>query len=402
MIRYFMSGIALMALGLPVFGQDLHVVSLGGLQSEASVCHPGCDEKILRLSGLTDLDAYVVDTQHSDILLVGRKEPGRIALRLSDLALALQATAYKFAKEEGRVLVVSELAVSLDPSPENVAALMAVGDALSHASQGAQLQAVLDRWVALCENPHTASVYGMPRSAGISKAALSIDYALKRQVSGASRIPSDRYFSLTDLTRQEIEADFFSDHPKGVELSGLSRFWITPRKGTYRYDEAAQAAIIDDFGLEILTEQQKLVGSEVVDRGGPGRLPAKWAERATELIPVLLEIDEDWQRVDQFARMLALAHMIRDEGALETSTLSLDWLIDAFAGPVEEVPSGFAGHPHIERFELSKSQGNMRMTSNVVLPSCGGVSFRIELEKLPPEIEPDRQLRDFADGLRHE
>lgn len=368
------------ALAMP---DNPEILSLSDIQQEAQMCHPDCPEHVTRLRGMTDIDAFVLDPDRGDIILVGRKTPGKIALRLSDLGLALQATQRSFARREGNRIILTELAVSLDPSPEDVAALMAVGAHLAGASSDQQLRSVLDRWISACETPHEAKVYGMPRHVGIALSALTIDYEMKKQISGAMPIPSESYVSLADLTRREIARHFHNGTAAPVDVTGLSRFWISPRKGYYHFDRDAGAAVITSFGLEILTEQQKLAGNKVVDRGGPGRLPSEWAKRTTELIPELIAGDEDWQRVDQFARMLAIADMMDVEGAVKNSGLSLDWLIHSYDVPVVEVPESMKGHANVHKFELNKTDNNLTTQSRVVLPSCGGVSFRIEMEQEP-------------------
>ena len=223
-------------------------------------------------------------------------------------------------------------------------------------------------------------VYGMPRTA-VAKAALVIDKAMKAQVSGARPIEVEGYISLGDLTKRDIERHMRGEAINPPALGTLSRFWITPREIIFHSDTETGAAAIDSFGLQILTEQQILRGEEVVDFGGPGQLQREWAERTTALIPYLIATDSNWNRVHQFGRLLAIAHMLDAEDAEIRSGLSLDWLERSYELPIVPIPAEFLGEANVDRFAFTEQTSRGSRTTEVTLPSCGGVDFGISLKR---------------------
>ena len=96
------------------------IVSLAVMQSRIADCIPDCPAEILQITGLTTIDAFVLDPDNRDILLVGRRERGQTSLRLEDLVLALQITAGRFGRRVGSTIHRTDAAVSLDPDPKNV------------------------------------------------------------------------------------------------------------------------------------------------------------------------------------------------------------------------------------------------------------------------------------------
>ncbi|WP_299590329.1 hypothetical protein [uncultured Tateyamaria sp.] len=378
----------------------MRVVSLKELQRRARACWAAqsCSSDVLNLGGLTELQGYVLDPEHRDILLIGMRSDAA-PIRFGDWLVALKAAHYEFASRQGSTLFVSSVGVSIDPQQHVLRKLGEAGSRFRAARGPMEIRAALEQWRKVCGTPDSqvSRVEGLPfengRAPKIADIMLELDVALKYWISNSTRPQVEGYASLLELYLAEIEAAW--DAGRGLpEISGLSRFWVSPTEAFVSEDPSTGAAVVDRFGLQLLSEAQQLDGSgRVSGTGHAGELPFAWARLISGLVPQIIEVDPLWARVAQMAQALLLAEMLRDGRAEERSALDLTWLRQQAGVLFEPYPMAYAGHAHVEIVTREEDTLRGKRVQTATVPSCGGVSLAIKRQTRISDLLPLAEAR---------
>lgn len=374
------------------FPEHGRAVSLSVLQERLKTCNPYggvCPAILEQMAGLRRVDGFIIDEEAQDIILFGQVvDDGWPALLTENFVYALRSTAHKYAKREGNTIWVTSPGVSIDTTPEVFRDLQKAGNQLNQAKADQQAyQAALDEWTSICQRPAPTRVLGLPWTSAVAKTMLDVDYSLKRLAAGDETVSVPGYKSLMDLRMEAVKKAIADKAP--MIASTINRFWFFPKPLEVTVDDTA--AIIQSFGIQVLTEEQYLnaKGDEVVGSGKASTLAGHWATMLSDMFPAIAAQRPDFRRVENFGWALAVAKTMEKMQAAERSSLDLTWLLDHYKTAVVEVPRQFNGHFGCGVYNWEKTDGNKRMKGRVTMPTCGGVEMRVEL---PAE----QMIRDYG------
>ncbi len=352
---------------LPVAGR---AVSLRVTQEHLKNCRArtDCDTGADNFYGLQRLHGFVVDIEHRDVVLFGT--PGSEALRLDDFVVALRNVWLMYAQHHGRTIVYEPQACSIDPDPDTFEALSKISG--THAAT----PALAREWETACNRPQAVKIYGMPRSPFAASCVLA-DYEMKSWVNGsmsAFGVGGVPDLALTSVRRQIEQGSKNIKVPAG----GINRYWFAA--GETNYQEHEGSIWLSRLQVVLLTEQQFLSRrQEIAGTGHANAFAEAVSECFTRKLPTLASGFSAFGRLEQLYRHVAIAKILRQTDKESRLPLSLRFLLEE--QPLAEVsmPDTLPGVSGFKHF----SHGDGNTTHYLMMPSCGGASFRMEPAKTP-------------------
>lgn len=157
-------------------------VSLNVLES---VVKSGASKEALRLCGITRVSGYVVDKQGRDIILFGKVDPSYPTLHLEDFIVALRNVRLAYARKRGHTYYYSPPGCSIDPNPQVLRELQAIGDRVSQTADPEERHRLLQEWEVAGRQPQSVRVLGVPFYTRFAKVMVDADYYMKRLVNGS-------------------------------------------------------------------------------------------------------------------------------------------------------------------------------------------------------------------------
>ncbi len=376
----------------------IRAVSLKSLQRQLGSCTPGgsCSEELLKLGGLTRIQGYVLDDAGNDLILFGPAEPESSPLHTEDLVVALRNAWLKYAELKGDVRYYSYPGCSLDPDPILLRQLEEIGDKLFSDSSSHEPENELAKWRALCTQPQTVSVQGVPFNSHFARVMVDADYYAKRLVDGSASLLLDGFENLVDMTLDSVRQDRLKNQPITISASCLNRFEFCPGENQYRYDDGI--VLIDKCPVFLLTEEQYLTkDNEISGRGKPDPLAEKFACDFTRRYPEIARQKPIYRELEDLFRFVALAKIMKLKQV--DNQIDLGYLLDqAPISPVKVDPT-LPGISQVKELRHRWDFPDRSETLQLWLPSCGGVSMRIEVNPEDLLKEGKGELTELRESI---
>lgn len=359
----------------------MRALSLRVLQERVQHCQPQghCDDDVLYLAGLKRIQGYIVDTEQHDLVLVGQTEPAAWpALHLQDLVIALRDAWQLYAVTRDNVRYIADPGVSIDPHPQVIAQLQRIGDSLHQQSGEAAQEKSLAAWHATCHQPQQTRADGIPFDTHFTSIMLQADYDLKRFVDGSEPLAIEGFSSLSALHLEAAKRALKAGKVAPFSLTTMSRFWFSPGRLTLK--EQPGIALIDTFGIKLLTEEEHLSQQgQIVGNGTATPLAAQWAQMVTHLYPHIAAQRPVFRELENLAWLVALARTLKFREAPTAAGLSLEWLLTHFAVPATPVPRTVPGHSNVHTYQYREAVAGGYVVGSLLLPSCGRVHLAVEV-----------------------
>ena len=353
-------------------------LSLTVLQEKLKECMSSvnCPDSLLKLCGLTRIEGYVLDEANNDLLVFGQGDPKSPPLYTENFVVALRNAWLKYVELKGNTRYYSDPGCSIDPDPNLMRQLAEIRNKVfSHSTSGGA-EDELERWHAICGQPQTVSVQGIPFNTRFARIMVDADYYAKRLVDGSVSLDIDGFTSLTDMTLDSLKRDILSNKPTSVSASFMNRFEFYPGENKYKYDEGI--VLIDKCPVVIQTEEQYLTRSnKIAGTGKPDRLAETFAQAFSVRYSEIARQRPIYSELEGLFRFVALAKIMKYNGV--EKEINLDYLLDLAHVLRVSVDSTVPGISHVKEFQHRWDYADSYETLDLWLPSCGGVTIRIDV-----------------------
>jgi hypothetical protein len=367
--------------------EQYRAVSLKVLQERLRICVPAadCDDDVLTLCSLTQIDGYIIDEKNNDLILYGSVEPERPPLYTENLVVALRNKWNKYAKVVGNTIYYSDPACSIDPDSQTIQTLIALGEELSQAENEEAVAEVLKRWDTACVAPEAVSVFGVPFDSRFAGIMVQADYDMKRLASGIDSLPVEGFRSVSQVVLDEVREDLKNQRSPRLPGMMMNRFWFAPGENTYLADDSTVR--LDRCDIVLLTE------AEYFRQGTLDPYAKQFAESFTRLYREVAAARPIYFELESLFRFVALAAIMETNRV--STTIDLNYLLDEYPLPKTIVNPTLVGLPHQEHMEHRRDYDGGYEVFQSWLPMCGGVGIRIPtVTRLPfPKPRPDLKLR---------
>ena len=298
---------------LPGERRCLSLRVLAELVREAEASGQPLAEEALSLAGIGRLEGFYVDTDHADVVLVGRREAGRPSLRLDDLVLALriaQGDADPFC--------------SLDPRPEHVLRTQQVLHEKPARSDREALRRLADRLQAAI-GPQDVVVGGVPRTSHWAHVMIDADYDMKKISQGKLSVPG--VASQIAMTLAERRRQIETGAQGGPAGARMSRFWFHVADGAPTFLETEGMVFVQACAVSVLTEAQRASADGTLsDSGADDDSAAAWARTFSAAYDAVARAAPSCAELENLYRLLAVARAIEHRGAAGRAGLDLSGL----------------------------------------------------------------------------
>ncbi len=335
------------------------------------------------LCGIDQMNGYLVDAEHQDIVLLGRAAEQRPALHYDDLVLMLrsQALNHQFPY------------CSLDPYPRNILALnkvLAQTPDLSNDHSVRRYGEQLKKTVGGMQ----VVVGGVPKQSSISHAMIYSDYIMK-QLSLGLRSDSEMP-SMMDRTRLNSE-DNEQSGAQGASSSGkLARFWFHIDQGDPKFITSPSADIVNLASAKVvlLTERQMTTADgHLVDAGDDDPQLQTYADLHTAHFQQLARQYPEYASLENLYRLLALIHAMTVKNALSAANLDVEYLLRR--SPLLELKPMPVDLQGLVNYDLSKTEtdtGRSKLQRFSFSVAAGGVSMETPLSPRNFELGDPKRL----------
>lgn len=358
-------------------------ISLKVIQKKIKECVPknDCDFSILNLCGATRIFGFVIDSENSDLILIGKKDENLPPLFLEDLVVSLRKEweRYRVVKKGVEYIDMTPAGCSIDPFPEVIKALSRVLDVKFDIFNPEHVAAITQRWNETCELPQKVRVDGIPYDTRFARVMVEADYLMKRIVDGSIDLGIDGLKSLTQMSVQS----FGSRGSKNMFNQTMNRFWFSPGENSFVRD--AGAAYIKKSEVILLTEEQYITQkNELADIGRKNSLAEKFSNAFTQKYQEIKKVEPIYEELEGLFRFVALVKLIRHEKAVSRSGIDIEYLLSKF--PVKEVKNDRikAGIPMTRMLESPNRRQFYR--------SCGGVTTNMVVDESSVALDRSGRL----------
>ncbi len=366
----------------------LLAVSLGGLQRALARCSGGpCNPDLLQLGGMNRVLGVLIDREPRDVVLIGLREPLRPPLQTDDLAVALRHAWLKYAVRDGDHYVYSHPGCSIDPVPDVIRALDAIGHELSIAAPSAQ-KGLLARWHDVCQTPQAVRVLGVPADTHFAQVMVQADYDLKRLADGTDSPQGDWLLSVSERSMRRSRLAFETSATVAeAPASGLNRFWFSPEGPLY--DAAEGIVLFRRCGLRLLTEWMHAGASgEVAPSGRDDPLARVFARDVTVLYGSLAAARPVFAELQGLFELEAVAQVLKHVSG-EAVADGLRYLLEEHRVAAVPVPRELPGRSAVSEWSGERATFRGRNQIQITVPSCGGVDMDMDVAgSLAPSADP--------------
>ncbi len=346
-------------------------LSLRALVREAEIASSsGRDirEEAKNLAGIGRLEAFLVDKETGDVVLVGRRNPRRPNVHLDDLVVNLRAV------WRGE----PDPYCSLDPRPQDVAGVNSLLLAAGGVATLAEMRQLFGRLRATWGHQRVV-VGGTPRGCRQAHVMVEADYDMKKVSLGLERIPGIRSYL------DEVIEDARRSLRKGGQVpavrASISRFWFHLDEGHPTFKESEGIVWLDRCAVILLTEKQMASATgRLYDSGGEDACARAFASRFSDSFQQAAALDSTYADLENLFRLRALLKGMRFRRALAEAGLSLDFLVNGYRCTQERpMPEALPGVTNAREATETVAAGNM-IYQYVFFPmACGGVSMEIRV-----------------------
>lgn len=390
---------------------DEFAISLGAFQADLADCQAAgrCDERILRMDGMTRIDGFVVDG--SDLVLFGAIGPDAPPIHTADLAIALRNVWLRYAPLVGGVHDYEPPGVTIEPREASNLAMKAIGDRLDEIEQTRRqlaralvaeptsrgrgllreedrlldeaVEAELGRWREECFCDQDVELFGgVPASSHFATTMYWADYRTKLIADSTLDASLAGMPSRDALTRRRYEQALRRGQiPARIPTTTRYEFVA----GEQRLERSATAVRIVRSQVLLEDEAQQIEESgEAVGTGVVNAQSREWARLLTKKMRAIGRLGGDlevYAELEQLFRLVVLSKAVRQHDAVRLAHIA--FLVDHFDLDLgvtgEIVPETVAGVPGLLRASFGPFGRIARL--DLRAPSCGGVRIQIELSE---------------------
>jgi hypothetical protein len=277
------------------------------------------------LAGLQRIDHVFVYPETNDLVIAGPAagfapdatgrmravDTGRPPVRLDDLIVALRTTARG-----------SDLGCSIDPVPQQLAAMMRFVEANSNVTTPAHAEARYRRMAELL-GMQNVRVWGVPADSHFALTLLEADYRMK--------------LVSVDLERANVRG--FRSHLSMLTPAGntMQRWWFVPL-----YDSISRND--DGTAFQFAGQRAQLMSQEEVanaeghlrDAAFTRATTEKYAQHFTDKFPELAEAMPVFAELQNLIDLAVLGALLRKERLAQQADWSMSLFLDADGAPVEK------------------------------------------------------------------
>ena len=370
---------------------ELRVVSLRSLQAELRPSSPRAEklkrpQAAERMFGLTQVLGYVIDERNDDLLLYGRTEPGRPAVRTDDFVVALRNVWLKYAERRNNTIYIEHPGCSIDPDPSVMRELQRIFDGIERTQDPDRSRLGFEHWLEVARSPQQVRVLGVPFATHFAKVTVDADYYMKRLTDGSETIDILGWVSLVDLRINEAKKQLAGGGKVTVPAASMDRFWFC--SGETRYAQDDGIILITKNDVALLTEQEHVSGSGHLS--GTGRqdpYAEKFAGNFTRLYPAVAMKENRYWELGELFRLVTLATILKECG-LERH---LQFLLEDYEVPAVAVEPTVDGVANMRTLEHTRDVKGGTETMTMWFCSCGGVEIAPE----PRAEAGDPRKRDW-------
>ncbi len=350
---------------------ELRKVSLNRLESalQARLQAGGRPtEEMLGLAGLTAVQYVFFYPESGDIVIAGPAEgfvpdpterlvgiqTGRPVVLLEDLVTALRA----FAPGQKPTGVIS---VSIDPTAEGLQRMqqfLASVRGRVRPSDAQQLALGLKNNLGL----QTVSIRGIPNSTHFARVLVEADYRMKLIGIGLERLPI-RMQSYVDRA-----------NPAAVAANALERWFFQPRYDGISVSEDGLAMKINERGVELVGENERVAGGRRVASGRVNKASQAFCKDFTDKFPEIAARVRIYAEMRQLFDVAIAAAYIQEQDFYTQA----NWSMQVFGDEAQFAVQAHTAPEQVETAVNAVWRGNTLMT-----PLGGGVHMqpRLALKK---------------------
>jgi hypothetical protein len=357
-------------------------LSLRVLQERLTACQGkgSCPLELTQLAGINRVYGYVVDEVNHDIILIGRVDNRLPHIYLEDFIVALRNAWLKYAVLKGNTYYYSNPSCSIDPNPEVIQKLQAIGGKILGNPSTSDMEKGIEAWHKICRFPQKVRVMGIPFDTHFAWVMVKADYDMKRLVAGSDSLSIPGLISLSDMTLSKIKSDIVQGRPTSIPLSTMNRFWFHPGENSYKENKGI--VIIKNCQVTLLTEEEYLHKSgKIAGKGRPNTMAQEFASNFTARYAKIAKQRPIYAELENLFRFVALGKIINFKSPQKEAALDLGYLLNHCPIPKKSVSRHLEGRSNVKHFEHRQDlQGGYKIIQ-LWLPSCGGVSIEIEISQ---------------------
>lgn len=386
---FFVCVLAVLIIGAS-YANTGRALSLNALAAAVKSDHAG---DALHLCGITKPIGYIEDTKNDDIILIGEADPKLPPLYADDLIVAMRNEWLLYAQNRSRVFYYSAPGCSIDPDPKVLNELQQLNSSKSGGVEDA-FQEYLKNWNSIGGKPQKVRVLGIPFDTRFARVMVEADYFMKRLVNGSASLNIKGFKSLSEMSADEVKDNLARGKP-AERIVCLNRFWFNPGKATYSGNNGVFK--LRECEVQLLTEEEYLSEQGMTSSGRSNSMAKQFARNFSEHYGEIADAYPIYAELQNLFRLVGIAKLMKDNAA---SCSSLDYLLKSFPMDKIQVQRDLPGLTNVKEVTDEKETRDGKITTRVVLPSCGGVNIDIRLQKTQSDPASDQSLKKSVLGAR--
>lgn len=349
-------------------------------------------DAIRYLAGITEIRGFALDEERQDIILFGAVEEGKPPILTEDLIIALRNINYEYATKEGNTRYYSYPSCTIEMDPKVIAQLNEVASRLSSIGSKDALRRLISDWHQSCRQNQQAEVFGVPYNSTFAKTMVEADYHMKSITNGTDSINIEGLESMVERQFNRRVAAFEQGGGAGSQSLLLNRFWFYPDDVSYTDNE--DIVSLDECSIKLLTEQEYLSESGQIEQSGRANEMAQdFADAFTEKFDLIKQKRPVYNELQNIYRLFALAKMMEHKELPVYAENILADLREKYKTEDISHPSELPGKSVVKYEEFEKKTERGSMVYSIFVPSCGGVSMEMEVDRQNIDKLPSRSLQ---------
>jgi hypothetical protein len=333
-----------------------------------------CRDELLKLSGLSKLQGYVVDVPSDDVILFGDLADGSPALYTEDLVVALRNTWMQYTHIVGNTRYYSNPGCSIDPDSIVMLRLQEISERINSAESFKNVEDEIENWNRTCSRPQAVAVLGIPFNSHFGKVMVDADYYMKRLVDGSVNLQIPGFVSLTDYVLGKLKEDVRNNRRSAFSISSVNRFEFYPGENLYLEDSGI--VVIDKCPVQLLTEEEYLSHSGKLQGTGLADPSADlFARNFSAEYENIAKKKPIYQELEGLFRFVALAKIME----FKELEIDLRYMLNEYPVAQTEVDPSLPGISHVKDFQHRQEYSGGYSIIKLWLPSCGGVRIDIDI-----------------------
>jgi len=328
-----------------------------------------CPEELLHLAHLNVISGYIIDSEHNDLIIIGKYEPEVPPLLLEDFVTALRSAWNMYESYNSPFC-------SIDPDPGVMGELQKIAEHLSQSRTPEEAEKRLQEWYQACRQPQKVRILGIPFHSHFAHTMVRADYDMKTIVDGSDSLGIPGFQSLLDMILGKVRQDIFKSKPVSLPIS-LNRFWFYPGENLFQQDEGI--VLIKECPVTLLTEQMYLAEGDLKGSGKGNTFATEFARDFTAHYREIASERSLYAELENLFRLVALTKIIKYKYVDIKKEIDLDYFLNQFPIGEYEVHTYLKGRSYVKRFTQRQEVTGGYQEIYLWLPSCGGVDINIPI-----------------------